>query len=128
MVFGCELSRLPDLAFVDPAGGNREAVEVLLNQVTAQIMDHLAGAAEQPPLPLIHELPTIALPETSTAVDALLEQLATVLQMAMNPAQPSSMGHMVSSANDLFDCGRLGGGSTQQQHVECGDVALLFQA
>lgn len=92
---GPDLSKLSDLAFVDPAGKNRQAVEALLHQVTTQILDYLAGAAEWKPVPSsVQDLPAIALPETPTAVDALLAQLTAVLQTAMNPAHPSYIGHM----------------------------------
>ncbi len=89
-----DLSALLNLAFIDPTGKNREAVEALLHQVTAQILDYLAGAAERTPLPPVQALPTIALPDTPTAIEVLLEQLTTVLRTAMNPAHPSYIGHM----------------------------------
>lgn len=88
------IDNLPETAFIHPSGQNREAVEALLAQTTAHILDHLTQAAQRSPLPTVDELPAIALPELPADTATLLETVDQVLKTAMNPAQPGYMGHM----------------------------------
>ncbi|TVQ11888.1 MAG: aspartate aminotransferase family protein [Leptolyngbya sp. DLM2.Bin27] len=87
-------SILPATAFVDPQGRNRAAVAALLQQVAAQIVDYLAGAGHQVPLPQITDVTFAGIPDQPTAIAPLLETLGHLMAQAMNPAHPGYMGHM----------------------------------
>ena len=89
-----DFSKLPETAFIHPAGENRAAIADLFSQVTTQILEHLTQAAEHTPLPMIGELPAVTFPETSSDTKALLKKLEVVLKTAMNPAHPKYVGHM----------------------------------
>ncbi|WP_035991877.1 pyridoxal phosphate-dependent decarboxylase family protein [Leptolyngbya sp. KIOST-1] len=88
------LPALPVEAFVNPWGRNREAVEALLQQVAAQILDYLAGAGDQVPLPTVHSIPFEGIPEQPMAFASLLDAVGEVMAQSMNPAHPGYLGHM----------------------------------
>jgi glutamate/tyrosine decarboxylase-like PLP-dependent enzyme len=84
----------PHNAFVDPTGENRAAVASLLQQVVEQIVSHLTGAADHPPLPDLPQLNEIALSETPATDSELLGMVQQVMTQSMNPAHPRCLGHM----------------------------------
>lgn len=86
-------SVLPNTAFIDPTGANRDEIAQLLDQVSQHLLDYLTGAAQQSPLPQA-ERPPVVLPELPVAVDTLLTQLDQILAQSMNPAHPGYIGHM----------------------------------
>ena len=89
-----DFSSLPETAFVDPKGDNRQAIEALFRQVTTQILDYLTAAAHHTPLPQAKGLQQIEIPETGTDLADVLEQVDAALKLAMNPAHPRYLGHM----------------------------------
>lgn len=89
-----DFSTLPETVFIHPAGKNRAAIATLFDQVSAQILDFLTHAATHSPLPAVDTLPAIALPQTPAETEALLQRLDQMLKSAMNPANPSYLGHM----------------------------------
>jgi glutamate/tyrosine decarboxylase-like PLP-dependent enzyme len=89
-----DFSQLPETAFIEPTGKNRELIEPFLYSVVNQILDYLTAAAGHTPLPQVPAMAAIAIPETPVESSHLLGQLQTVLQVAMNPAHPGYLGHM----------------------------------
>jgi glutamate/tyrosine decarboxylase-like PLP-dependent enzyme len=87
-------SALPETAFVHPQGHNRAAIEALLRQVSDQILDYLAGAADRGPLPAVKQFSFAGIPEQPTAIAPLLEALQILMAESMNPAHPGYLGHM----------------------------------
>jgi glutamate/tyrosine decarboxylase-like PLP-dependent enzyme len=87
---------LPVDAFIDPTGGNRDAIAAAMAQVSEQILAHLTQAATRSPLPPIEkgsDLPT-AIPPLPTDTATLLGHVQTLLAESMNPAHPGYLGHM----------------------------------
>ena len=87
-------SVLPGTAFIDPLGRNRAAIEGVLQQVAAQILDYLAGAGGHVPLPAVKDFTFGGIPEQSTAIAPLIDSLRALMAESMNPAHPGYMGHM----------------------------------
>jgi len=93
---------VPDDAFADPHGGNRDAVARVLHDAVDLVVAQLAGAAARPPMPaesaLPRELwaPDALVPAASAPAGALLAELRTLLGGAMNPGHPGYVGHMDS--------------------------------
>ncbi|MFZ1029572.1 MAG: pyridoxal-dependent decarboxylase [Limnoraphis robusta] len=91
------LSELPQTAFIDPQGKNRQEIEQLASQILDLILSHLATAVAHSPLPEIGDLTDfISIPETSTPESVLLEKLNTIIKSSTNAANPGYMGHMDS--------------------------------
>jgi glutamate/tyrosine decarboxylase-like PLP-dependent enzyme len=88
-------SEIPDLAFVDPTGGNRESIEALFQKALAIVLAATAGACERAPLPRgeASEFPVIV-PEEPLAEVELLAQLKAALSGCVNPAHPGYLAHM----------------------------------
>jgi glutamate/tyrosine decarboxylase-like PLP-dependent enzyme len=88
-------SEISDLAFIDPAGGNRESVEALFRKALAIILASTAGAGERAPIPRVKasDIPDIV-PEEPLAEDELLAQLEAALSRCVNPAHPGYLAHM----------------------------------
>ncbi len=89
-------SHLPPTAFIHPAGENREAVEQLMGQVLALLLDAMGQASGRSPLPALHQLPNPEIPKTGYSETELLTQLRAILQQSMNAAHPGYIGHMDS--------------------------------
>ncbi len=87
-------SVLPAAAFIDPQGRNRAAVEAIFQRVAAQVLDYLAAAGSQGPLPEVKDIHFRGIPEQPTAIAPLLESLGDLMAQSMNPAHPGYMGHM----------------------------------
>ncbi|MGP1375437.1 MAG: pyridoxal phosphate-dependent decarboxylase family protein [Almyronema sp.] len=90
---------MPDLplaktAFIDPTGANRAEVEALLHQVTTILVDFLANAAQQSPLPDVSTTLAATIPQSALPESALLSAVQVLLSNSMNPAHPGYMGHM----------------------------------
>ncbi|WP_008312647.1 pyridoxal phosphate-dependent decarboxylase family protein [Leptolyngbya sp. PCC 6406] len=86
---------LPATAFIDPSGHNRAEIEILMQRVSQQILDHLSGAGLESPLPSSAPAQFSALlPDLPAGTEVLLEQIQQVLAQAMNPAHPGYLGHM----------------------------------
>ena len=88
------LSDLPGNAFIDPQGHNRASIEAVLQRVTEQILDYLAGAARHVPLPQVNAVDFPGIPDQPIAIAPLLERLGDLMAQSMNPAHPGYMGHM----------------------------------
>ncbi|WOD38847.1 aspartate aminotransferase family protein [Nodosilinea sp. E11] len=87
-------SVLPATAFIHPQGHNRAAIEAVFEQVTAHILDYLAGASRLVPLPTVKDIAFEGIPEQPTAIASLLESLPSLMAQSMNPAHPGYLGHM----------------------------------
>ncbi|MFH7242893.1 MAG: pyridoxal phosphate-dependent decarboxylase family protein [Spirulina sp.] len=85
---------LPIHAFVHPLGHNREAIEAIMQTVSQGIVDYLATAGTQVPLPPGDELPYRPIPAQPVAWATLMDDLKGVMAGAMNPAHPGYLGHM----------------------------------
>ena len=85
---------LPETAFVEPSGQNRDAIQALFNQVGQQLLDYLTQAAHQAPLPPASTDWMGKIPESSRDAPSLLQDLDQVLAQSMNPGHPGYMGHM----------------------------------
>ena len=90
-------SQLPATAFIDPKGGNLQAVEALAQQVLKRLIAHLSRAGDRPPLPPPINVAGLAhIPDTPVDESWLLEQLDRILVTSMNAANPGYIGHMDS--------------------------------
>lgn len=98
---------LPDSAFIHPAGENRDAVEQLLNQTVALLLDELGGATERSPLPPLTQLPSPNIPAIAAPEAELLQQVRAIIQQSMNAAHPGYMGHMDSIPSTMSMVGDL---------------------
>lgn len=85
---------LPPNAFIHPCGENRDAIASLIQQVSAQIVDHLSQASRHSPIPAADRLPAVEIPAVPVAVSELLTQIQGLMAQSMNPAHPGYMGHM----------------------------------
>ncbi|WP_256298169.1 pyridoxal phosphate-dependent decarboxylase family protein [Haloarchaeobius salinus] len=100
-------SALPDAAFVDPGGGNADAVRHLSESVLDSLLDQLTTADERSPMPADPAVPAAEVPDSSRPTDAILDDLDDVIAGSMNPAHPGYIGHMdtvpttVSALGDL---------------------------
>jgi glutamate/tyrosine decarboxylase-like PLP-dependent enzyme len=87
-------SELPDAGFIDPSGGNPEAVRDLAEDVLDQLLTQLEAADGRSPLPEQPTAPSAAIPQSPRSQDDLLDDLKTVVKGSMNPAHPGYIGHM----------------------------------
>lgn len=87
-------SGLPDAAFVDPSGGNAEAVRDLAEGVLDQLLTQLETADDRSPLPEESSVPSAAIPESSRSHADLIDDLETIVDGSMNPSHPGYIGHM----------------------------------
>jgi glutamate/tyrosine decarboxylase-like PLP-dependent enzyme len=100
-------SELPDDAFVDPTGDNADAVGDLARAVVDRLYAQLSSAADRSPLPADPTVPAAEIPDSSRALDSLLDDVDAVVEGSMNPAHPGYIGHMdtvpttVSALGDL---------------------------
>lgn len=99
---------LPPTAFIHPDGQNQDAIAALLHQVIDLLVETMAQAGNQSPLPGPLVLDDWAnLSDTSVAVEQLLEQVRSQLQHSMNAAHPGYIGHMDSMPTTLSVVGDL---------------------
>jgi glutamate/tyrosine decarboxylase-like PLP-dependent enzyme len=85
----------PPALFVHPENLNWQDTEALTRQTVAVVLRFLHQAAKQPLLPVWDGwLPDELLPASGRPLDALLGDLARILERSMNPANPRFMGHM----------------------------------
>ncbi|MDJ0946541.1 MAG: pyridoxal-dependent decarboxylase [Kiloniellales bacterium] len=89
-----DLDGLPETAFVSPRGGNRDAVEALLQRGLGRVIAQLAGAAARPPLPREDRPLPELLPAEPVAEAEVLARLEGLLEASMNPFSPGWTGHM----------------------------------
>ena len=105
------VSLLPNTAFIDPTGGNRDEVEALLRQAVTLVVEELSHANARSPLPSPPSTAILkqwaAIPERSVAADVLLEQVRSQIHYAMNAAHPGYIGHMDSIPTTLSVIGDL---------------------
>ncbi|MFH5799482.1 pyridoxal phosphate-dependent decarboxylase family protein [Haladaptatus sp. CMAA 1911] len=87
-------SALPDAAFVDPNGGNTEAVRDLAAGVLDRLLTQLEAADDRSPLPEEPIAPSAAIPDSPWSPSDLFDGLETVVAGSMNPANPGYIGHM----------------------------------
>jgi glutamate/tyrosine decarboxylase-like PLP-dependent enzyme len=87
-------SGLPDGAFVDPEGGNTDAVRALAEDVFDLLLAQLETAGDRSPLPDEPAVPAGEIPETPRDWAALCEELDGMIEGSMNPAHPGYVGHM----------------------------------
>lgn len=85
-------SDLPEAGFVDRSGAN--AVCDLAEDVVDRLLGQLEGADDRSPLPETSTAPSATLPTDPRSKDELLEDLETVVENSMNPANPGYFGHM----------------------------------
>jgi glutamate/tyrosine decarboxylase-like PLP-dependent enzyme len=89
-----ERTDLPEAAFVDPRGGNADAVRSLAEDVLDRLLDRLATADGRSPLPEDPAVPSAEIPATPRPLPELLGSLEEVVEGSMNPAHPGYVGHM----------------------------------
>ena len=87
-------SNTPRAGFVDPSGGNAEAVRGLAEDVLDRLLGQLESAEDRSPLPQASTAPLEMIPESPRPQDALLDDLGTIVAGSMNPAHPGYIGHM----------------------------------
>ncbi len=88
---------LPPDAFIDPSGANAIAVETLLRQGLAVLLDQATTADHRDLVPAALDLEAIApIPDQSTPLADLLPTLKTLCAASMNAAHPGYWGHMDS--------------------------------
>lgn len=85
---------LPHHAFVHPFGQNREAIQAVLEAAVHSIVDHLATAGDQVPLPSEIAFTYRPIPDQPGHIATLMESLKEAMAGAMNPAHPGYLGHM----------------------------------
>ncbi|MBM4425303.1 MAG: aminotransferase class V-fold PLP-dependent enzyme [Chloroflexi bacterium] len=101
-------SDLPSSAFIDPRGGNKEAVQQLAGRMTELILSHLQTARERPPLPRGVQFPrAVGIPESPLEEDEILNQLRAMLASSMNAAHPGFIGHMDSTPAAISVLGEM---------------------
>jgi glutamate/tyrosine decarboxylase-like PLP-dependent enzyme len=100
-------SALPDAAFVDPGGGNEDAVRGLAESVLDQLLDQLTAAEGRSPLPQDPAVPDAGIPDTVRDTDAILDDLDDVIAGSMNPAHPGYIGHMDTVPTTISALGDL---------------------
>jgi len=101
-------SPLPQTAFIDPDGNNRQEIEHLIQQVLAQLLTYGSHASERSPLPAIVDIADLAtIPETPVPESLLLDHLDRLLRTSMNAAHPSYIGHMDSMPTTMSILGDL---------------------
>lgn len=86
---------LPETAFLNPDGSNRDAANDLLERALARIVDLAASADSRPPMPerqILEVSPSM--PVAGRPEDEILADMETLLLGSMNPANPGYMGHM----------------------------------
>jgi glutamate/tyrosine decarboxylase-like PLP-dependent enzyme len=87
-------SCLPKAGFIDPSGGNAEAVRGLAEAVLDQLLGQLEAAEDRSPLPEKSTVPSVVVPSSPRSQDDLLSDLEAVVEGSMNPAHPGYIGHM----------------------------------
>jgi glutamate/tyrosine decarboxylase-like PLP-dependent enzyme len=87
-------SAAPETAFVDPTGDNADVVRALAETVVDRLYAQLFDAADRSPLPADPTIPEGDIPETARDLNAILDDVDTVVRGSMNPAHPGYIGHM----------------------------------
>lgn len=87
-------SNVPEAGFIDPSGGNAEAVRDLAEDVLTQLLGQLEMADRRSPLPEESTAPSATIPADGRARHELLDDLESVVAKSMNPAHPGYIGHM----------------------------------
>jgi len=87
-------SNTPQAAFIDPSGGNAEAVRDFAEDVLDQLLGQLGTADDRSPLPEVSVIPSVMFPDSSRPHGDLLTDLETIVTGSMNPAHPGYIGHM----------------------------------
>jgi glutamate/tyrosine decarboxylase-like PLP-dependent enzyme len=90
------LGELPEGSFIDPRGGNRDAVRRLMHGVVDLVVDLASTAADRPPLPNRGdgEIPDVPIEGAAGSPDELLADLGAIMRPSANLASPGSMAHM----------------------------------
>lgn len=86
--------QIPAHAFVHPLGHNRSAIETVVQAVAQDIVDYLASAATQVPLPTGLGMAYRSIPDQPGELSSLTASLKEIMAGAMNPAHPGYLGHM----------------------------------
>ena len=100
-------SDVPEAGFIDPSGGNAEAVRDLAEDVLAQVLGHLETADDRSPLPAKPTAPSAKIPTTPRAYHKLLDDIETVVADSMNPAHTGYIGHMDTMPTTISVLGDL---------------------
>jgi glutamate/tyrosine decarboxylase-like PLP-dependent enzyme len=91
-----------DDLFIDPRGGNREAVEAVGRRFVEALVATLGTAAERPPLDMSDQgsFPdALRLPDAPVPLDVILDDFRTrIVPGVMNAAHPGYLGHMDTMA------------------------------
>lgn len=84
--------------FISPDSSNRQAVEVVVQKVTHQLLDFLSKADEKPTNPTIIEGNTahFQIPDFPQTLHEIQSNLQELYELSMNPANPKYIGHMDS--------------------------------
>ncbi|MGB3573758.1 MAG: aminotransferase class I/II-fold pyridoxal phosphate-dependent enzyme [Phormidesmis sp.] len=105
------MSALPKTAFIDPTGKNRAAVEALLHQAVALLVEEMTQAQQRSPLPEAIASQQFTqwakIPEQSVDATVLLDEVRSHLTGSMNAAHPGYIGHMDSIPTTLSIVGDL---------------------
>lgn len=89
-----DIDGLPETAFVAPGGENRDAAQALLQQGMERVLNHLASAAGQRPLPQGEAALPELLPDGPVAEAEILDRLDGLLAASVNASAPGWTGHM----------------------------------
>lgn len=102
---------LSSTAFIRPDGANSAEISQLLDQAVALLLSEMTQAEVRSPLPTPIATKTLEqwaqIAEQSIAADALLGQVRSHLQHAMNAAHPGYIGHMDSIPTTMSIIGDL---------------------
>ena len=113
-----DIDGLPETAFVAPGGENRDAAQALLQQGMERVLNHLASAAGQRPLPQGEAALPELLPDGPVAEAEILDRLDGLLAASVNASAPGWTGPYGPAAGDRLAPRRAGGGGGQQQPAE----------
>ncbi|RFU66651.1 pyridoxal phosphate-dependent decarboxylase family protein [Peribacillus glennii] len=82
--------------FIDPAGTNKEDVQIIADKVMKLVHSYFSSAEQHPVLPQ-HEITSFSnMPEQGLSVEEILHQIKIILGNSMNPYHPKYIGHMDS--------------------------------
>lgn len=90
-------TQLPETAFVDPHGDNREQIDGLFARAVEIVVSVVSGASSRPPLPEAGTRSDLAsIPKVPVSDEVVLQELHELLVSSMNAAHPGYIGHMDS--------------------------------
>ncbi len=86
------------IKFINPDGSNREEVKNNFQSATNLLLDFLTSAGDNTVLPRDPQWKRLKfdLPQKAIQENAMLQELRSIIELSMNPANPSYIGHMDS--------------------------------